>query len=77
MVISDYEKRIYELESHINNQKIFSEQERTKWKIEMEELKDNIKMLEKEEKTITKLVEELKNKERSMQESITRLQDNN
>jgi len=43
----------------------------------MEELKDNIKMLEKEEKTITKLVEELKNKERSMQESITRLQDNN
>jgi hypothetical protein len=77
MVISDYEKRIYELENHINNQKISYEQEKTKWQFEVEEFHDNIKLFEKEEKAVAKVVEELRNKEKNMLENVTRLQESN
>lgn len=77
MVINDYEKRIYELEAQTSHLRIAHEQDKTKYQFEIEDLRETLKANEKEERALSKLIEELRNKEKTALESVSRLQEAN
>jgi chromosome segregation ATPase len=76
-MISEYENKLLEMESQMTQQKLLFDKERAHLQIELEEAKDDIKLFQREERNVAKLIEELKNKEKTAQETIARLTETN